>query len=280
MKGLSDSYRKKMNNKPILFYDSGIGGLPYLQVIRESLPYEDYIYFADNKSFPFGTKPEAILLPIFIQSLQQIYQEFNPKVIIIACNTASVVALDKIRESVLCPVIGTVPAIKPASEQTILKSIGLIATERTVHSPYLQRLKEGLPHPVEIHPIIGSSLISFIEETYPLSSDEEIHNAISPYIEVINALEIDQLVLSCTHFTHIYSYFQNRIREGINIIDSREGIKKRLIGILQENNLFSENNKGNTQIFFTKKIHNKIEDFWSIKFQIPRQEFKNYTIKE
>src|SRR5919109_153894 len=124
----------------ILVFDSGVGGLSVLDCIAAALPQLDLIYAADNAYFPFGTKEEAALVARVQQVLSALARRFAPDLIVIACNTASTVALPAVRAAVAMPVVGTVPAIKPAAEASVSRTIGLLGTPGTVRRKYTQGL--------------------------------------------------------------------------------------------------------------------------------------------
>ena len=105
-----------MTARPILFYDSGAGGLPYLKSARSRVPGAGYVYLADRKSFPLGEKPAPVVRRLVLQSISLAVRRFDPFLIVIACNTASVVALDSLRKSFSVPFVGVVPAVAAGRE--------------------------------------------------------------------------------------------------------------------------------------------------------------------
>ena len=129
-----------MADDPIVFIDSGVGGLPYLEKARIYMPGENLVYVADNKNFPYGEKSAGQLKSIILMLIRKIVDKISPKLIVIACNTASVVALSLLREEFGIPFVGVVPAIKPAGEYSENGKIGLLATRKTVEDPYTDTL--------------------------------------------------------------------------------------------------------------------------------------------
>ena len=125
---------------PILLFDSGVGGLSVLAELRRALPQAPLIYAADNGGLPYGTKTEAEVAARVCGLLGRMSERYRPRLICIACNTASTIALAMVRDVLAVPIVGTVPAIKPAAEQTRSGTIGLLGTAATIRQPYVDRL--------------------------------------------------------------------------------------------------------------------------------------------
>src|SRR3982751_6484646 len=131
----------RMNpSAPILFFDSGVGGLSVLQPTRALLPYAPIVYAADSAGFPYGKRSEAEIASRVPALLGRLVERFHPRLAVIACNTASTVALDHARSALDLPIVGTVPAIKPAAEMSRTRVIGVLGTEATVRQPYVDDL--------------------------------------------------------------------------------------------------------------------------------------------
>src|SRR5918995_1821937 len=125
---------------PLLFFDSGVGGLSVLAPTRELLPHAPNVYSADRAGYPYGTKSEAEMAARVPALLGRLVERFRPRLAVIACNTASTIALDHVRAALDIPVVGTVPAIKPAAEQSKNRVIGVLGTAATVRQPYIDDL--------------------------------------------------------------------------------------------------------------------------------------------
>ena len=126
---------------PILLFDSGVGGLTVLAELRELLPDAPVIYAADMAGLPYGTKTEAEVAARVAGLLGRMAERWHPRLICIACNTASTIALGMVREVLETPIVGTVPAIKPAAEITKTGTIGLLGTDSTVRQGYVDDLE-------------------------------------------------------------------------------------------------------------------------------------------
>ena len=125
---------------PLLFFDSGVGGLSVLRETMKLLPRAPVVYAADYAGLPYGMKSEAELAARVPALLGRLVERYKPMLATIACNTASTIALEHVRSALNIPVVGTVPAIKPASLLTKTGVIGLLGTQATVRQPYVDRL--------------------------------------------------------------------------------------------------------------------------------------------
>jgi glutamate racemase len=126
--------------RPLLIFDSGIGGLSVLQPIQALLPTAPIVYVADSAGYPYGTKSESEIAARVPALLGRLAERFDPELIVIACNTASTIALDHVRAALDVPIVGTVPAIKPAAALSQSRVIGVLGTEATVRQAYVDRL--------------------------------------------------------------------------------------------------------------------------------------------
>src|SRR3982750_1213628 len=125
---------------PLLFFDSGVGGLSVLGPTLKLLPTAPIVYCADSAGFPYGKKSDAELASRIPALLGRLVERFHPRLAVIACNTASTIALEHVRSALDLPVVGTVPAIKPAAEMSKTRVIGVLGTEATVRQPYVDDL--------------------------------------------------------------------------------------------------------------------------------------------
>src|ERR1700712_4369008 len=121
-----------MDARPVLLFDSGVGGLSVLASVRDMLPQASLVYVADSAGFPYGTKTEAEISARVPALLGRLAERYRPRLIVIACNTASTIALAGVRAAPALPIVGTVPAIKPAAEQSQTRVIGVLGTNATV----------------------------------------------------------------------------------------------------------------------------------------------------
>jgi glutamate racemase len=187
---------------PILFFDSGIGGLSVLEPTRALLPNAPIVYVADSAGFPYGKCSEAEIASRVPELLARLVERFHPRLAVIACNTASTIALDHARAALDIPIVGTVPAIKPAAELSTTRVIGVLGTQATVRQPYVDDLaarfaadclliRHGSPELVEL------AEAKLAGETIDV---EAVRAATLPMFESPGGDRIDTVVLACTHF--------------------------------------------------------------------------------
>jgi len=220
-----------VNKNYILFIDSGIGGLSILKYFLDLEKDVNIIYFADTLNYPYGKKDEKTIGNILFNIYNSLKNEFNISLIVIACNTASVSALSFLRSQISIPVIGTVPAIKPAAKVTKNNRIGIIATETTVKLDYIQNLIKNFAKNKEVFIKSCPKLVDAAENFY---STEKIQEILKEELSFFVAKDIDTLVLGCTHYSFLLEDINNFFNNKVKILDSREGVSKRILQLLLE----------------------------------------------
>ena len=214
-------------NAPILFFDSGVGGLSVLEPTRKLLPNAPIVYAADSAGFPYGKRTEAEIASRVPALLGRLVERFRPRLAVIACNTASTIALDHVRSALDLPVVGTVPAIKPAAEISKSRVIGVLGTEATVRQPYVDDLaarfaadctivRHGSPELVEL---AEAKLAG--EET----SVDAVRAAAQPMFDGDD--RIDTVVLACTHFPLLEEELRAAFPK-VTYVDGGPGIARRI----------------------------------------------------
>src|SRR6476659_505362 len=187
---------------PILFFDSGVGGLSVLGPTRKLLPYAPIVYAADSAAFPYGRRSEAEIAARVPALLGRLVERFRPRLAVIACNTASTIALDHVRSALDIPVVGTVPAIKPAAEISKSRVIGVLGTEATVRQPYVDDLAARFAADCTIVRHGSPELVELAEAK--LAGEEislqSVRAAAKPMFDAPDGARIDTIVLACTHF--------------------------------------------------------------------------------
>ncbi|MGH6705865.1 MAG: glutamate racemase, partial [Sphingomicrobium sp.] len=181
---------------PLLFFDSGVGGLSVLGPTRELLPNAPIVYAADNAAFPYGKRSDEELAERVPALLGRLVERFHPRLVVIACNTASTIALDHARAALDIPIVGTVPAIKPAAEISKSRVIGVLGTEATVRQPYVDDLSARFAAGCTIirH---GSPELVELAETKLAGGEvsvEAVRTAIAPMIEQPRGDRMDVMV--------------------------------------------------------------------------------------
>jgi glutamate racemase len=186
--------------KRIGIYDSGVGGLSIAACVQVAIPDAHYFYLCDNLNFPYGTKPDDEVIAFAIKNSLNFVETYQIDILVIACNTASTVALEAVRSAVKIPVVGVVPAIKPAALLSKSKSIGLLATPATVKRPYTRKLIDDFSNGCKVT-LQGSSVLVDIAEKKLRAvtiSKESIKTEVDQLL--IRDPAIDVIVLGCTHF--------------------------------------------------------------------------------
>ena len=232
----------KTEEQPIIFLDSGIGSIPYVNHFRSVNNKEKIILIADRENFPYGSKSKEDLIKISLSLTEELILSYNPKIIIVACNTASVSALDALREKFpSVPFVGTVPAVKPAVLFSKKRCIGVLGTRRTVEDPYIQEL--NLEHGPDCSIITRASpeLVDFVEHRWLTADKNEKLSAVKPWIDIFKDSGIDALVLSCTHFLLLREEFNFLAKDNLAIFDSIDGVVNRIESLLQANQSTKEN---------------------------------------
>lgn len=216
-----------MNEKaPLLFFDSGVGGLSVLGPTRGLLPQAPIVYAADSAGFPYGTKSEAELAARVPALLGRLVERFRPRLAVIACNTASTIALDFARAALDLPVVGTVPAIKPAAEMSKTRVIGVLGTEATVRQPYVDNLAREFAADCTLVRHGSAELVALAEAKLAGAaiSPDAIAKAVRPLREAAN---LDTVVLACTHFPLLADELAEAL-PGVRFVDGGHGIARRI----------------------------------------------------
>ena len=214
---------------PLLFFDSGVGGLSVLGPTRRLLPNAPIVYAADSAGFPYGGRSEAEIASRVPALLGRLVERFRPRLAVIACNTASTIALDHVRSALDLPVVGTVPAIKPAAELSTTRVIGVLGTEATVRQPYVDDLAERFAADCTVirH---GSPELAALAEA-KLAGEAvtvaAVRAAALPLFQAERGGEIDVVVLACTHFRLLDDELSAAF-PGVALVDGAEGIARRI----------------------------------------------------
>ena len=187
---------------PILFFDSGVGGLSVLAPTRALLPTAPIVYAADNAAFPYGTRSEGEIASRVPALLGRLVERYRPRLAVIACNTASTIALDHVRNALDIPVVGTVPAIKPAAALSKARVIGVLGTEATVRQPYVDDLAASFASDCIVIRHGTKELVELAEAKLGGAAIDPaaIRSALAPMRDSEHGAEIDAVVLACTHF--------------------------------------------------------------------------------
>ncbi|MFC7536932.1 glutamate racemase [Sphingomonas sp. GCM10030256] len=214
---------------PILFFDSGVGGLSVLQPTRALLANAPIVYAADSAAFPYGTRSEAEIAARVPALLGRLVERFHPRLAVIACNTASTIALDHVRAALEIPVVGTVPAIKPAAEMSRSRVVGVLGTEATVRQPYVDDLAARFAADCTVLRHGSADLVALAEARLagePVSQ-AAVTAAVRPLLDQPVGERMDVVVLACTHFPLLARELADAL-PNVRQVDGGSGIARRI----------------------------------------------------
>lgn len=216
-----------------LVFDSGVGGLTIADALRKAAPEWVVDYAADSGFFPYGVKSDEELrtrLPGLCATLVDVAK---PDVLVVACNTASTLSLDDIRAVVSVPVVGTVPAIKPAAQQTQTGVIGILATPGTVRRAYLDELERQFAAGKIVIRRGSAGLVDIAERAVRGQEidQEQVAYAVKPMFDPPDGPRIDIVVLACTHFPLIRDAIAAACPPGVKLIDTGEAVARQAIRV-------------------------------------------------
>jgi len=244
--------------KKVLIFDSGLGGISIFQAIQKQYPFCQLLYCSDNEAFPYGSKAENELIERVSKVLLQLDKTYKPDIFVIACNTASTVALPKIRSLIKSPVVGVVPAIKPAAAIAKTSHIGLLATPGTISRAYTQSLIDQFSASFNWIKVGSAELVTLVEKKMygEALAIQSIKKIVAPFTHY-PANELDTIVLACTHFPLIRQELQEALPNILHWIDSSEAIANRVGFWLHELGIREGDNEiphEDHEIIFTQKL--------------------------
>ncbi len=229
---------KSNDHAPIGVFDSGVGGLSVLSASLNNLPNESYLYLADSAYAPYGDKSDKEIRQRVHQVVSYLIER-GAKAIVIACNTATAAAVHECREAFSLPIIGVEPGLKPAIKASHSKRVGVLATQYTVESLKFQRLVSQLNQQAESITALGCpGLVELIEN--PNTTDQQLSELLSPFIEQFESAEIDTLALGCTHYGFVEKEISALFTKPVQVIDTSESIAHEIKRRLKEQSLLSQ----------------------------------------
>ncbi|WP_026942363.1 glutamate racemase [Hellea balneolensis] len=219
-----------------LIFDSGVGGLSVAAEIRKRLPGLRMTYAADDVFRPYGAKTEAQLKARLPRLLWELTETAQPDLVVIACNTASTTALSEIRAAIDVPVIGVVPAIKPAAAASRTKTIAVLGTPGTVKRRYVDDLIHDFAE--DCHVILQGS-VNLVDIAEKKLAGESVNLAwikteIAPLFNGKHGADIDAVVLACTHFPLLRDELKASVTQSVQWIDSGDAIARRVETVLKK----------------------------------------------
>jgi glutamate racemase len=221
---------------PLLFFDSGVGGLSVLQETQAKLPNAPIVYAADFAGLPYGTKSEAEIAARVPALLGRLVERYSPRAVVIACNTACTIALAPVRAALNVPVVGTVPAIKPAAEMTQTGVIGLLGTAATIRQPYVDRLEAEFAGGMTL---LRSAAPDLVQAAEAKMRGESVDNtvfarAIAGLVDQAGSDLLDVIILGCTHFPLVQDELAAAAPKKMRFVDGAAGIARRIAYLTQD----------------------------------------------
>jgi glutamate racemase len=245
-------------DQPVAVFDSGVGGLTVLHELLVSLPTEDYVYLGDNARLPYGTRrPEE--LRAFSLEISDHLISLGAKLLVVACNSASAVALDAIEQHLaqLRREIDVIGVVAPATQLAVAGSrtgrIGLLATQTTVASgAYERAVRAADPH-IHLHSVACPELVPIIENGSPF--DEHVVETVRRYCAPLREAPVDTVILGCTHYPLIAPLLQRSLGRGVSLVTSGTGVARSVERALAARDLLnSQQGEGSYQFFCTGAV--------------------------
>jgi glutamate racemase len=225
-----------MNNNPIGFFDSGVGGTSVWKEVIELLPHENTIYLADSKHAPYGRKSKEEIVRLCIKNTEYLLSQ-NCKLIAVPCNTATTNAISYLRTHYEVPFIGIEPAIKPAALKSDTRKVGILATRGTLSSKLFNDTQKEFTQYVNTIEIVGTGIVELIEAGK--KDTEEMRDLLVGITEPFMISGIDYLVLGCSHYPYIKGMLQELLPTRVHIIDSGAAAARQTLNILKSQNLLN-----------------------------------------
>jgi glutamate racemase len=223
------------DTRPILFFDSGVGGLSVLAPTRALLPHAPLVYVADSAGFPYGTRSEAEIAARVPALLGRLAERYDPRLIVIACNTASTIALDHVRAALDLPIVGTVPAIKPAALLSQTRVIGVLGTDATVRQPYVDDLAHRFASDCTVLRHGSAELVDLAERA--LGGDPpppaRLRAVLAGLFAQPGGARLDVIVNACTHFPLLEAELAAAAPHAVRFVDGGPGIARRVASLTQ-----------------------------------------------
>lgn len=246
-----------MPERAIGVFDSGVGGLTVLKELRRQVPNESLVYLGDTARVPYGTKSPPTVLR-YAQEAARFLSAKRVKLLVVACNTASAVALDDLSERYQLPVVGVIePGAKRALEVTQNHSIGVIGTEGTIRSGAYERVLQASSPEVKVYSTACPLFVPLAEEGW--ASHEVARLAAREYLAPLLDRGIDTLVLGCTHYPLLRDTLQSVVGPGVRLVDSAEETAKEVKRQLSGEQLLQSIRQVDSPSFFVTDISDRFE---------------------
>jgi glutamate racemase len=237
-----------LKNSPVGFFDSGLGGTCILNAFKKLLPQESTVYIADRKNCPYGNKNPEVIIKLSEAIVDRLISEYNVKMIVVACNTATAAAIDFLRNKHKeIPFIGIEPAIKPAILESKSKVVAVLATQGTFNGRLYKETSARFAGDTQIIMSVADEFVQLVEnnETQSTRAGEIVKAKIEPLLKA----GADHIVLGCTHFPHLADTMKKIIQGRAQIVEPSLPVAKHAQRILEKLNLLADENSIPTHVF-------------------------------
>lgn len=254
----------KSNQQPIGIFDSGVGGLSIAKEISRQLPHEHLLYVADSLHAPYGNK-SVLCIEQRVNTIARQLITQNIKALVIACNTATVNAIEQLRQQISIPVIGVEPAIKPAANYSRQKKVGILVTQSTANNPRFLALVERFSSGVTVFIQPCPGLVELIEQGQHLS--EQCHLLLASYLAPLQAQQVDTLVLGCTHYPFVKTVIETIVGDQMHIMETAKPVTAELTRQLHRHNIAASDRQNGQSRFFSTQYSIEQQQLFSSLWQ-------------
>lgn len=244
---------------PIGVFDSGVGGLTVVKEIMRQLPGENMVYFGDTARVPYGSKSKKTVLK-YSRQIVHFLQKKEIKAIVVACNTASALALDEIKQEISIPIIGVVePGARMAAESTKTNSIGIIGTESTIKSGIYSKFLRNINPDITVVGRACPLFVPLVEEG--LLEDRITDDVIERYLHELKDYGIDALILGCTHYPLIRNAIKRYMGPEVHLVNPAYETAKSLKVMLSEQSLLNQSGENANYEYYVSDGVDKFSTF-------------------
>ncbi len=240
--------KKTAADLPIGIFDSGIGGLTVLKEVSREIPAEEVVYFGDTARVPYGTKSKETITKFSFENIHFL-QNFNVKIVIVACNTASSLSLEALKQKFDLPIIGVIePGARSAIQMTKNGRVGVIGTKATISSGAYENSLKRLDASVKVYSQACPLFVPFAEEGW--FDGDVVSKVARAYLDGMKSFKIDTLILGCTHYPLLAKVIQKTLGRRVKLVNSAEETAKEAAKLLVESGLCTEKKKNGPKLRF------------------------------
>jgi glutamate racemase len=229
-------------------FDSGVGGLSVWWEVVRRMPHQATLYLADSAHCPYGPRPPEEIRR-FSLGVARFLVQCGVGLIVVACNTASAVALEALRAEFDVPIVGMEPAVKPAAERTQAGHVGVLATAGTVNGDLFRNTSARYAHNVAVHVELGDGLVERVEAGQ--ADTPETESLLRTYLQPMLDAGVDQIALGCTHYPFLMPVIRRIVPEGVSIIDPAAAVARQVERVLMLEDIQSDETCVARHHFFT-----------------------------